>query len=1853
MKILRLFPILALMLACFSCGKNDKPAQGRKAAQEALSASVPVDNGFSRYISGYTSGVIPSNASIEIQFTPDFAAMADKSAKGLFSFSPSISGNTEWRDDVTLVFTPSRPFESGKTYSGILLLNKLAKVDERLNEFPFHIQALRKDFRVNLGAPESLPDAKGYTIKGSITTTDIIKPSDAEKFIEVKLGKKTPEIEWEHKESVHIFTIKGIARTDEDQSLIVSWDGKEAGIKQKGSSAISIPRSGVFSVLDVFTTNGATQRIDVILSDPADPEQELTGIVHLSSGIEADITTSSNIISLLPASPLEGQVNVLIESSLRSTEGNPLGSSFSRRIDFSVSGPSIALEGDGVILPSSKDLIFPFRAVNLKAVDLRIIKIFENNLPYFLQENDITGGYSMKRFGKPIYSGKIDIANTPGINLSKWNLFTVDLSDYIDVEPGVLYKVSLSMRKSYSLYPCSEPEENNGYDELLKEAEDKMQTTWYDPNVYYDDPLEEIYYSFDFDWEDRNNPCKDAYYSPDKRKSRNLLASNLGLIAKMGDDNNLHVIVTDLLTALPVNEVSVDVFDYQLQKIASGTTDQEGDAAISCDRQPFLLVASKDKDRNYLKINEGASLSLSSFDVSGTEPENGIKAFIYGERDVWRPGDSIFLSVFIKDMKSTLPADHPVQFELINPLEQKVDNQVRKIDGKNLLVFKTVTTSEAVTGNYRAVIKVGGAAFSKRVRVETIKPNRLKIDLDFGKDVLGGSGSYSAGSLRIKWLNGSTARNLNASVEYILRNSVTRFEKYNQYIFDDPVKDLNSETVSIFDGKTDENGNATVVFNPSGDINAPGMLNAIFTVKAMEPGGDESIISKSFRYAPYKIFAGINFPALKGKERMLFTDADNEVKIVTVDSEGKPVNSEVEISVYKLSYRWWWESDRENLGYYVSNENYKPVIERTVNTKNGQASFKFNINRNDWGRYLIRATVPSGHSTGKILLVDWPWEYGMKGKTDGATLVSVGTDKEKYNPGDEVRLSFPSPENSRAIITLENSTGVVEELRTATGKGSTEVKFRVRPEMAPNVYAFVTIIQPHAQTINDMPVRLYGIAPVLVEDPDTRLTPIISMNDELRSMKPFVVKVNEKSGKPMTYTLAIVDEGLLDITGFKTPDPWNYFYSREALGVHTWDLYDNVLGAFGGALERVLAIGGDEALQEKAANKTQRFIPVVKFLGPFTLEAGKTNSHGITLPQYTGSVRTMVIAGTDKAFGIAEKTVPVKDPLMVLVTAPRVISPGESVNLPVTLFVQKDNIKEVTLSVNSENVTFNETNKSVSIQSTGETDTDLHFTAGEKTGMAKIAVTATGGGENASYQMEIDIRNPNPQETRSELKILNKGEKWESGFTPFGTDGTNSAVLEISSLPSINLEKKLSFLINYPHGCSEQTTSAAFPQLYLKNVRNNDADMLQRISSNVHQAINVIASRQMVNGSIAMWPGSYQPDNWITSYAGHFMIEAGKNGYSLPSGFMKKWLNYQSDIAREWREDPRYRYTSNDQAYRLFTLALAGEPERGAMNRLRESKNLPQLSRWLLSAAFVLSGRPEAAQDLLDMRNTSTEPEYRYYNYGSELRDRSIILYTLSILKNEEQAFPVLKEVCEMFNNINWYSTQDASWALLSYIKFIEIMPQGQGNESELAISLNGEKSDIKIRQDKVTRSDLKIKKGVNSLQVENRSERPVYVSLTQKGVPLAGDATAAQKGLSMSINYYDLSMKPVEHQSLKQGTDFMMVVKVSNNVFAPVDNLALAQMIPSGWEIRNTRLFEADYGIKEGDYEYRDFRDDAVKTYFSLASGQSKTFVAIINAAYTGEFNQPSVWCEAMYTPNVYARIPGGKVRVIKSDLE
>ncbi|MBS1542030.1 MAG: hypothetical protein JST14_00210, partial [Bacteroidetes bacterium] len=329
--------------------------------------------------------------------------------------------------------------------------------------------------------------------------------------------------------------------------------------------------------------------------------------------------------------------------------------------------------------------------------------------------------------------------------------------------------------------------------------------------------------------------------------------------------------------------------------------------------------------------------------------------------------------------------------------------------------------------------------------------------------------------------------------------------------------------------------------------------------------------------------------------------------------------------------------------------------------------------------------------------------------------------------------------------------------------------------------------------------------------------------------------------RKMSYTLAVVDEGLLDITRYRTPDVWSRFYAREALGVKTWDLYDEVIGAFGGKVERLLAIGGDMMLKgSQDDERANRFKPVVKFLGPFTLEGGE-QTHRFIMPSYIGSVKTMLVAGYQGAYGIAEKATPVRKPLMVLATMPRVLGPEEKVSLPVTLFTMEKSIKnvKVEITVTGPASVAGESSRSVTMDRDNIT-TDFDLAVKSETGSVHIEVNASSGAWKATDAIDLEVRNPNPPVTSVTEALLENGKSWSGSITPVGLAGTNSAILELSTLPAINLGQRLRYLMEYPHGCIEQTTSAVFAQLYLHQVKSLSDEEKASIQNNVKAAVERI-----------------------------------------------------------------------------------------------------------------------------------------------------------------------------------------------------------------------------------------------------------------------------------------------------------------------------------------------------------------------------------------------------------------------------
>ena len=773
----------------------------------------------------------------------------------------------------------------------------------------------------------------------------------------------------------------------------------------------------------------------------------------------------------------------------------------------------------------------------------------------------------------------------------------------------------------------------------------------------------------------------------------------------------------------------------------------------------------------------------------------------------------------------------------------------------------------------------------------------------------------------------------------------------------------------------------------------------------------------------------------------------------------------------------------------------------------------------------------------------------------------------------------------------------------------------------------------------------------MVENPDTKIYPELKMPDKLKPEETFKIKVSEKNNKSMTYTIAMVEEGLLDLTRFKTPNAWNEFYKRQALGVKTWDVFDDVIGAYSGSLDQVFAIGGDGDAAGGKNKKANRFKPVVTSLGPFKLDAGKTKTHEIKLPNYIGSVRTMVVAGNNKneAYGSTDKAVEVKKPLMVLATLPRKLSPGEKVTLPVTVFAMEPKVKNVTINLKLSNgiSVVGENSKSISFTQPDEQMAYFELDVSKAKGINTVEVIATGNGEKSTYKVELDVVNTNPLTSKAIDKKLAANVSETLDFSTFGVYGTNSATVEFSTLPPMDFSRRLQYLIRYPHGCVEQTTSSIFPQLFLADIFDLSNDRKQNIQENIENGIKRLGHFQRAHGGLSYWIGESSANDWGTSYAGHFMIEAEKKGFVLPLTFKTNWMRYQKQAARNWR--PSYRTYNSDlaQVYRLYTLALAGSPDLASMNRLREFSEISNEAKWRLAAAYALAGQKEASDKISKSANINFKPQrYNYYTYGSADRNRAMALETMVLTKNSKMR-ELAEDIAKDLTSNRWMSTQTTAYSLLAMAKMVDA---NGGKALKVNYSINGASESIETKS-AIAQRELKVADGANTMTFKNEKDNVVYVRVLNSGKLPLGEELVEQRGLSVSVQYKDLKGNKIDVSKLLQGQDFVATVSVSNLKNASVNDVALTQIFPSGWEIVNTR-FTAFGSTTTIAARHTEIRDDRVNFYFDLpekGKHSTKTFNVMLNASYLGTYYLPGVQAEAMYDNEFLERTKGQWVNIVK----
>lgn len=1813
MKRIFLFIYVTLMALIFcQCSSNDE--------EKAL-----VTPDYNEHVEGFTSGRVSRKAPIYLLLSSDLdaARIKDLDANDFMSISPSIKGKFVFDDTHTIVFKAEEELKHNTTYIVTAKLDKL--FDENAEDFKFSFQTYPFQLTSSLKSFE-VSDNNEYIYNFNIHTLDEENVDVVKSLVSCSLGSAA-KVEWseENKLNYLMKVTVNSKNTDSDRLTLMVSQNKDLDLESEDLMVVNIPNSNKLNVFDIRYVTGETKYIEVIFNMNLDAKQDMKGMVYVGDN-SYPVEVSKNVIKIYPSSIRSNSVMVHLSQNIRSKSGSLLGENYAKEVNIGNDRPSFEFLGNGTIIPQENKILIPFRSVFLKGVKVHVYKIYSHNIGQLLVTSDINGYNELGYVGRPIAVTTFFMDES--YDLTQWHNYAIDITNLVKMDPGCIYRVELRMDQRLSAWPCDSVAT---YSKEIFEKEDEE--TMKSLNTRFNENMSYYYPTYDMDWDkfdydEEDDPSKSSYYMR-KYIGKNILATNIGLLAMAPSVNKLTVVATNIISAEAFSDVEIEVYNRQSHMISKGTTDSEGKADFVFDGNegiPFYILAKKDNDISCLRVKRGEELSTSTFDVSGCEIQKGLKGYIYGERGVWRPGDTIHLSFMLNDREKTLPETHPVVMELSNPLGQLYKKMTKSKGQCGLYTFSIPTDPSVPTGSWLVNIQVGGTTFSKYLRVETIKPNRLKIDLKLPKVLNYG---HQACKLHTEWMNGSKTHNLKYSIKANFNQKRTTFPNYEGFVFDNMSKSFSSREELIEESSVNDDGNGTVNFDLSVQQNAPGKLSCSVTTRLYEESGEFSTDTRTTEYSPYSRYVGIKAP--KGcKYGYLETGSNHEYEVVVVSPEGEPVsNVPLHVEVKKVRYWWWWYSDSYSWADYSSSSYNESNSSYDIETNyKGRANFSLKYNDSEWGTYYIEVKDKEGkHSTSIKSYFDWPSLSSPRSRDDreNSITLSLSTNKEEYKPGEEATVTIPSTENGRAILTICNSAGIVDMKFAKCTKGQTSIKFKITEDMMPNAYICATLIQPYQHTENDVPIRLYGISPIRVTSEESKLNPQIIANDEVKPMTNYTVKVKEQNGRKMAYTLAIVDEGLLDLTHFETPNAWSTFNAKEALGLRIWDLYGHVCGAFGGKIDEMFSVGGDEEVNDDKKAVINRFTPMVYFKGPFVLEKGKTNTHDISIPNYTGRVRVMVVATDGAAYGSAEKSTFVRKPLMVTGTMPRQIGVNDEMTVSATIFAMDNSVKNVSTTLTcSDNMEIIGDNKiDIDFSEPGDKTIQFKVKAGPKGGTGRININSTCSNDKSSYITDITIRSVSQHLTKTETTKLEVGKSFNKTLKALGSE-QQVIRMEVSTIQPLNMASRVSQLIGYPHGCAEQISSKGFSQLYLDEFSQLTSEQKSNIETNVKAVLNKLPNYQTNDGGMAYWPGSSYPDPWVSAYVLLFLDKAGEKGYLVNDKMKKNLINYVTTQVKNWKSSnynyyDYYNYYDTDiAAFSLYALASINAPERGTMNRMKESsEKLSENDLNLLSASYALIGQTSTAKKIL---GKATDDNY----YWHSPKVSRLIAQTLT---NDQNAHETAELIRKDLISDSWMSTIETAMSFQAmYIYY-----KKNNAADELKFVANADNKEIANINSSAKSWNGIIAQDKNEVKasVNNKSNGTIFITTVTEGLAVQEPVPATTNGLSVKVSY-QMDGSIISLDSIPQGASVKAVITVNNNTNKTINNVAITHILPSGFETLSTD--------NSSNVNYQDIRDDRVLSYVNeFRKGRQVVITLTLSATYAGSYYVPAVAAEAMYDNKIF----------------
>ena len=1733
---------------------------------------------------------------------------------------PEVPGKTLWIGTNELVFIPDNGFKPATEYR-VTVTNNVTRYKKGVqlkgkNEYTFHTPYLKlENYQVYWTKEEGA--GNGLLASLSLTFNYPVKPSDVSSRLEVGVDGNPGSIQAVTNEIQDeiIFTIQNLHAEDRDLNIncklkkgLLPAGGKEPldndlSLDLVLNSPYKLNISGISAEHD-----GMTGRITVNTSQKVD-ENNLRKYLSVTPSVKYELEVlSNNFVIKSTDFDVASKYTVKIAKDLPGKLGGVLKYDYEQDVSFGKLQPAIKfIDRKGIYVSAKGSREIEVAIISIPKIRFRIIKIYENNIINFLSSGNFyydDSYYEDEYYYDYGYSNASDLGD---IVLEK----TIGTNDL----------------------------KRLGNSRILK-----------------------------FDFEDKLKDYKGIYqvevFSENEswiRAKRVISVSDIGLIVKKGK-GNLSVFVNSLINAQPVNNAGITVIGRNNQVLTTLTTNSEGYARYDYSDlpapgfEPALVTASAGSAFNHIYLHQ-TGVNTSGFDVGGRyENPSGFEAFIYGERELYRPGETMNISAVVRDFRWGTPGQIPVILKVLTPNGKTLKTLRKVLDDEGAFEASVPTLPSAMTGSYTAQLYTTNDVLigAKTIKLEEFVPDRIKVDVSLNKEDLKPADELEV-SIEATNFFGPPAANRNYEVELSTTRKYFYPKENRDYSYG--LSNVNNYFErTLRENKTNEEGKAVETFTVPASYSDIGLLQSDLFITVFDETGRPVNRKKTIDIYTQDVFYGLKYSSYYAR-----TGRQVTVPLIAVDKNGKALdNIPAEVQLIRIEYKT--VLSRSGDYYRYRSEEVQRVLEKKKMILNGTSvNYTFTPDLN--GRYEVRVSRPRAASYVSMNF----WAYGYGGMTryssfqvDNEGKIDIETDKEKYLTGEKAKILLKTPFSGKVLITVEND-NVIRYFYKETDKRVVSFDLDLADTYTPNIYITATLFKPHA--VSELPLTVaHGFMPVMVENPSNKLP--LSIEAAGKSRSNTKQKIRKKSSPNTPVTLAIVDNGILQVTNYQTPDPYAFFYAKRALAVRSYDIYPYLFPEIGSETSQA---GGDDMNLEKRVNPlTNKRIKLVSFWSGIL----KTNNNGtaeyeIDIPQFSGELRIMAVAYKAKAFAASEASMKVADPVVISTALPRFLSPRDSVTVPViiTNTTDKQTSCTATLEVSGPLQVIGEKSKKTRLNGNSENEVLFTVYARPEIGEGKIEVTVQALDEKFLNTTDITVRPASPLLKENGSGVVKTGTTAKismdnSRYIPSSVDNK----LIVSKSPMVQFNNCLEYLVRYPYGCVEQTVSSAFPQIYfndlarelLKDARGEDPNP----AYNVQAAIDKLKAMQLYNGAMTYWPGGGIETWWGSVYAAHFLLEAQKAGFDVEQRMLDLlYKNLKSKLKKRHFITFYYNYNQKRQiipkevAYSLYVLALAGEPDISTMNY--HKSNLQDLcldSRYLLAGAYALTGDKEKYRQIVP---SAFEGEKANSSFGgsfySYLRDEAISLNVLlEVDPDNSQIGLMAKHVSEALRTQRYLNTQERTFGYLAMGKIARI---AGGTDVKVNIKANGKV--IRTMNNNTVTLDTKQLEGTEFV-LESEGTGKYYYFWEIEGISADGSYLEEDNYLKVRKTFYDRYGGAISTNRFKQNDLVMVEIAIASGPSQSVENVAISDILPAGFEIENPRLTELPSGMRyphSRSYpEYLDVRDDRLNL-FVTATPTVRYYYYLVRAVSPGVFQMGPVGADAMYNGEYHSYNGAGVIKISKKD--